>query len=140
MLQSNKPTNANQRKDVKQFISCRKCGSTLLEERTYKRTTLDEWSEQKVEFHSITVNKCGGCGELVLLKLPKSALEKSLIDELLGKKKPEDHLFKQQELDVNQFAERKRRFIQRAGVGAQQKGLPPIDPNKPLVNTDGERQ
>ncbi|MHA2063309.1 MAG: hypothetical protein ACXABY_02890 [Candidatus Thorarchaeota archaeon] len=137
MPDSNNPTNANLKKDIKTFLACKQCGSTLLEEHTFRRCVQEEWTKGAIEFHNITLNKCGTCSELVLLVPPKNLINKSLIAELIGDNPIEDFIAVEKKLDMNQFLERKRRFISRAGMSSQQKGLPPIDPNKPIVKTDG---
>jgi len=139
MASKHNPTNINLKKDLKQFLACRHCKSTLLEEHTFRRTTKDEWSGNYIDYHTITLNQCGMCGKPVLISPPKSTIDKSLIKELIGDGEVEDFLAVEREMDLNQFADRKKRFIQRAKRAAQhtaEANLPPIDPDKPLVTKE----
>src|SRR4029078_12763414 len=70
--------------NLKKFIACNKCKSTVLEQRKFARATLDSWTSGPVPFHTVETYFCTYCNIPVLTVEPKDPIVKSLIQDLVG--------------------------------------------------------
>jgi len=127
------PDNTLQRDNIT-VIACRQCHSTLLEQVRVARFSPSDVSALAIEFHNLHFFRCVKCGEPVLTGKLKSDHHISLFKELVGNDKHMDaYICTTEQIDLTELQEQRKTLRRRAMGGDLGGGLPPIDPNKPIV-------